>query len=73
MKEVEKKMPKKYRYILAWIAIIGMVAAVWFWGFYRQPTLWSCLAGALTAAGGCAANLLWRAYIDYETWRCGRK
>ncbi len=66
-------MSKKYRHILAAVTVIGAIAAVWFWGFHRQPTLWSCLAGALTAAGGCAASLLWRAYINYETWRCSRK
>lgn len=66
-------MPKKYRRTLAGIAAIGTVAAVWFWGFCRQPTLWSCIAGALTAAGGCATSLLWRAYINYEIRRCGRR
>ena len=59
-------MPKKYRRILAGTAAIGVVAAVWLWQSCYHPTAHRCIAGMLAAAGGCAANLLWRAYLRYD-------
>lgn len=66
-------MPQKYRYILAWIAIIGMIAAVWFWGFHRQPTLRSCIAGYLTALGMMSARALLKAYLRHDKRKSSRK
>ena len=66
-------MPKKYRHILAAVTVIGAIAAVWFWFFTRSVTTFACVLELLAGAGIAAASLLWRAYINYETWRCGRK
>lgn len=66
-------MPQKYRYILAWLAIIGMIAAVWFWGFHRQPTLRSCIAGYLSALGIMSARALLKAYLRHDKRKSSRK
>lgn len=67
-------MPKKYRHTLAGIAIIGMVAAVWYCGFYRQPNLYACIAGPLTALGGVSLNFLLRAYLRHDQkMKCCKK
>lgn len=59
-------MQKKYRHILAGIAIIGAIAAVWFWGFHRPPTLHSCIVGYLTALGIMSARALLKAYLQHD-------
>jgi len=59
-------MPKKHRHILALVTVIGAIAAVWYCGFYRQPNLYACIAGPLTALGGVSLNFLLRAYLRHD-------
>ena len=66
-------MPKKYRYILAFFAIIGAVNIVWYYGFYCVQNPYVCIAGALAAMGGVSLNFLLRAYLRHDRQMKRRK